>query len=236
MSSYPLIEPSVAFATEILRNIQKLVADYWVLHGAFGKDQAFQCAGYNISKLSEMETIAADIVKDLNGNPLNSGKHVQIFSEIANSYENIYKKDLTNLRKQLEGPTWHDYKLEVSYEIIGNQPNPGQTGAPNPAAKRRKSTRAATSTRKSSAGSRESSPKICSVANTDVTQALNTTKGFENGMQSGRPSLLSKRHASFISSPLCESNLPSWTAVNSSSVDHVNTNFDPKDEEIARRK
>jgi hypothetical protein len=133
-------------AKNLSEDVVSLGSDYWILEGAFGKDALFISDSVKIhcEDFPVMDRAGMDLAKTLTEKEgtkpptaLRDADH-KLFKNLSAALS-TKKKDLTELRIKLEGPTWHNYDPEVEYKLIGNQPNPGQTGSAAP--KRRKSTR-----------------------------------------------------------------------------------------------
>lgn len=148
-------KPNFAMAKDLAANFEELVADYWVLEGQFGNSALFKSANFNISGFDETISVAYTIAERIK-----QGDHgcIPEFEELTSFLEEI-KRELTQLRIRLEGPSQFNYRHKVRYQIIGNQPNPNQIGfAPAPV-NHRKSARAVVKTRKAVNGDMTSSSK-----------------------------------------------------------------------------
>ena len=112
-------------AKDLVSNLNGLVADFWVLEGSFGDRDLFrnfESANFDILGLDEIISVAIIIVERFE-----QGDHgcTSEFEELSSIFEKG-KQELTQLRQCLEGPIFFNYNIDVHYQIIGNQPNPGQ--------------------------------------------------------------------------------------------------------------
>ena len=219
-------------AKDLYSNLQKLDTDFWILEGAFAENALFIAESGNIYEedFPRMDRALMKLIKTLTDKeeanpPVGFCKEdYTLYDSLRNSYS-TKEKVLADLRIKLEGPTWHNYNPEVEYQIIGNQPNPGQKGKAAAKSGKSKSTRAK-KTPKSTSNSKVSASRRPFNAE-DIEAAETLLALSRSGTQS--QSVKAADQTPLDVAPAGISPAPS-----SSMVDFVVLNA--KDKEIAQRK
>jgi hypothetical protein len=196
------------------------------LEGTFGGNPEFLSASYKIENLESMMRAAAELVEDIVRAPISEDNYFYTISDYRRQFDDDFKPALIQLRIKLEGKTWYNYGPNITYQVIGNQPNPDQTANPTQAPQHRKSTRTASKTRKALDDS---------ISGADVAETLVSLSGGSKDKKNTSGLSLAYKYLSPANKArlAAATSVPSFTPINPSPLSRAPA-ID-KDEKIAQR-